>query len=244
MFSKAESEPFLDDNGTNASTPHSKFFGFQPSLESLKYNFQSPSRGVSYLLVFLATSILWGCVLLSVQYVRQISHFPANTYLELHLAGTEGYGNFAKNARLLSCGFSRAEAIERGCQYDILVGKWLPPLCIDQAAIETYQADESWFGYAYENRTERLDIDQMAHRDVYYTSARDHIVHCANLWRKQYQAFYDGGLVFDTIIASKEHTEHCAQFLVDMTDWKDPHEEFREMPIPVFVGQAGCFVKN
>jgi hypothetical protein len=244
MFSKAESEPFLDDDETEIPSPHSQLFKFNTILKRLKHKFPKQSRGVSYLLVFLATTLLWGCVFLSVRHFHHISRFPTNTYLELRLASTEDYGNFAKNARLLSCGFSRAEAIERGCQYDILVGKWLPPLCIDQAAIETYQADESWFGYAYENRTERLDIDQMAHRDVYYTSARDHIVHCANLWRKQYQAFYEGGLVFDTIIASKEHTEHCAQFLIDMTDWKAPHEEFRELPIPVFVGQAGCFVKN
>ncbi|KAH7386596.1 hypothetical protein BKA64DRAFT_711808 [Cadophora sp. MPI-SDFR-AT-0126] len=244
MFFKTEAEPFLAvDSDDVLQSPTSRYTRMRQRLESLKYGLALPHQHISCLITFLATSLFWVCIL-SFRgncHPHHVSNTTANTYHELQLSDLSDYGDLAMNARLLSCGFSISEAKALGCKYDILVGKWLPDICIDQIAIDQYQADGSWFGYADWNRTEILTIEQMAEKDVYYTSARDHIVHCSMLWVKQYEAFFDGRGVFDSIIASREHTHHCAKFLVDMTDWGT---EFRAMPIPVFVGQAGCFVKN
>ena len=81
----------------------------------------------------------------------------------------------------------------------------------------------------------------MAQTDYYYTNMRDHIVHCAVLWRKQYRAFVEQRRGIDTVIADEEHTMHCSQFLIDMSE-KGP--DWRSVPIKVFVKYAGCFVKD
>jgi hypothetical protein len=117
----------------------------------------------------------------------------------------------------------------------------VPGICMDQEAVEEYQADGSWFGFADEKRTELLTLDAMSEMEFYYTSERDHIVHCAMLWRKQYRAFFEGRQNLDTLIASKAHTLHCSQYLIDMTE-KGP--DYWNMPIKTWVGYAGCWLKE
>ncbi len=51
---------------------------------------------------------------------------------------------------------------------------------MDLDAVEEYQTDGSWYGYSQENRTELLSLESMGELSRYYTSERDHIVHCAN----------------------------------------------------------------
>lgn len=112
---------------------------------------------------------------------------------------------------------------------------------MDEKAIEEYQADGSWIGYADEARTERLSIDDMAEKEFYYTNERDHIVHCASLWKKQFRAFAEGRTRFDSITADQAHTDHCADYLVNMTDFGS---DLRTAPIQVFVGFGGCYLKD
>jgi hypothetical protein len=38
---------------------------------------------------------------------------------------------------------------------------------MDQKAVEEYQNDGSWFGFADEKRTEMIDIDAMSEMDYY-----------------------------------------------------------------------------
>jgi hypothetical protein len=239
MFSKSESEPFLADND---ELPTRSFQNSNSHDLSTRFKCKplTPPRGLSHLVVFLATSLFWG-ILIYITHFQQTSQIPANTYRELKLTNPEVYGNFAANARFLTCGFSIEEAKALGCQYDILVGKWLPRFCIDEKSILDYQSDGSWFGYADEDRTELLSIEQMSEMDFYHTSVRDHIVHCAVLWRKQYQAFFEGRSIMDSMITSREHTHHCSQFLIEMTD---AVPEYRTTPIKVFVEAGGCFVKD
>lgn len=44
---------------------------------------------------------------------------------------------------------------------------------------------------------------EMSEFEFYYTSERDHIVHCAMLWRKHFRAFEEERPNFATLIASK-----------------------------------------
>ena len=104
-------------------------------------------------------------------------------------------------------------------------------------------------------------------KKYYYTNMRDHIMHCATLWRRQYRAFMtvmgtpaylsrmDAGALLssdgsmpvrglDSLIVDEEHTMHCSEFLVEMTEAGKGKEEWEAMPIQVEVGFAGCHVMN
>ncbi|KAI0127134.1 hypothetical protein BJ170DRAFT_582227, partial [Xylariales sp. AK1849] len=186
-------------------------------------------------LVFFATSLLWGAILLYA--IQACPHF-------YHYGGQYGeqtqlYGQPISGYKFLKCGTSVQEAKALGCQYDILANHWLPRPCIDRDAVEEYQKDESWFAYAHENMTGPLSLDAMGDISHYYTSKRDHIFHCGTLWKKQFKAFTENRRNIDSITADPEHTHHCAQYLIDMTDLG---QDFRMVPLRVDVGFAGCFI--
>jgi hypothetical protein len=193
-------------------------------------------RLFAHVAVFLFTSIVWGLLLLLLVLIAKTSHIenPFQPY-------PKTVHSIFRNAKLFTCGNTTEEAKRAGCQYDILSNHWIPSLCMDQGAIEEYQTDGTWFGFADEGRTELLTIDAMGDLDFYYTSERDHIVHCAMLWRKQFRAFMEGRRFFDTIIADERHTIHCSQFLIDMTE-NGP--DYWNRPIVTHVGHAGCLLRE
>lgn len=55
------------------------------------------------------------------------------------------------------------------------------------------------------------------------------------------RAFAEGRSTYDSIIADPVHTNHCSEYLINMTTWGI---DFRTMPIKVFVGYAGCYYKG
>lgn len=153
---------------------------------------------------------------------------------------TEFRHNITTSARLLSCGTSVASARAAGCKYDILLNNWVPAPCYDQEFIDEYTDDSSWGGYADEAMTQKLTPAEMSEREYYWTSLRDHVNHCAMMWRKQFWVLYEERRAFDTVIASPGHTDHCAQFLVNAGtgdgNWTRPTKT--EM------GFAGCWVRQ
>ena len=78
----------------------------------------------------------------------------------------------------------------------------------------------------------------MGEREFYYTSIQDHANHCAVLWRKQYWTLFEHRAVFDDVIVSSFHTEHCAEFL------KDLYGLNRTEPTMVKVMFSGCWVRG
>lgn len=88
------------------------------------------------------------------------------------------------------------------------------------------------------NLTQRLSPEDMGRRDHYYTSIRDHINHCAVLWRKQFWTLFEERRVFDGVIVNTYHTEHCASFLSDLVTMN------RTEPTLVRVGFSGCWVRE
>ena len=191
---------------------------------------------ISHFAVFIVTSILWAHLTRHVSSELPQPLVPIDQDSSLDVSR-----NFTRKAHLLKCGQSTAEAKSLGCRYDILSNHWIPAPCMDQAAVEEYQSDGSWFGFTDENRTDMIDIATMSEMDFYYTSERDHIVHCAMLWRKQFRAFYEERIYVDTLIGSFDHTMHCSQFLIDMSE-KGP--DWWNIPIKTFVGHAGCWVRD
>lgn len=189
-------------------------------------------------MTFTTTSLIWALLL----YSRHITElFAPDIPQTFHPNNAAYYGKFVGTSELLNCGNTTADAKRRGCKYDILSNHWVPPLCWDQYSVEEYQADGSWFGFADEERNQILTIEEMSEMEFYYTNLRDHIVHCAMLWKKQFRAFADERPNIDTVIADEEHTMHCAQFLIDMSE-NGP--DYKSIPIKVFVGYAGCWAKE
>lgn len=154
--------------------------------------------------------------------------------------------NVTSHAHLLTCGASVAEARAQGCEYDILLNNWVPAPCYAREFVDDY-ADENgysdargWGAYADEALTRPLALREMAEAPYYWTSLRDHVTHCAVLWKKQFATLFEfeGRGVVDTVLASPGHTDHCAQFLMDFgwRNWTGPTKT--EM------GFAGCWVRD
>ncbi|KAK2001441.1 hypothetical protein LX36DRAFT_351133 [Colletotrichum falcatum] len=146
--------------------------------------------------------------------------------------------NITTGMEKISCGSTTQEARAKGCKYDILLNHWVPERCFDKESVDEYQEDGSWGAFADMNMTQRLTVDEMSERDFYWTSVRDHINHCAIMWRRQFYAFYDDRAAIDSIITSPGHTEHCSQYLMDVVDakWTEPTKTMR--------GFAGCWIRE
>ncbi|KLU86934.1 hypothetical protein MAPG_05941 [Magnaporthiopsis poae ATCC 64411] len=150
--------------------------------------------------------------------------------------------NATSGATFVSCGSSTAEAKAKGCRYDMLLNHWVAPACSSREWVDEYADDDTWYGYRDEARTQRIEggPDALGEVDHYYTSQRDHVNHCVQMWRRQYVALFEGRNI-DEYTASWGHTEHCSQFLLDVTD---RFKEYYDIPILVEVGWIGCWVKE
>jgi hypothetical protein len=150
-------------------------------------------------------------------------------------------GTLVLRANFYGCGNTVETARAAGCKYDILNNHWVPSQCLDEIAIQEYQADGSWHAFADVNRTIPLGVESMGDQGVYWTNERDHVVHCAVLWRKQFRKFSDGRAYLDSLIVDQHHTNHCSEYLVKMSK---SGGELRNIPLEVVVGFASCHVKE
>ncbi|CZR65704.1 uncharacterized protein PAC_15604 [Phialocephala subalpina] len=215
-------QPFLkytDDSTTNEAEPDRQY-------QKAGSRFTRPQ---SYSLLVIITSLFWFVVFFVVSTPSMDSRRdsrPGNRH------------NVTSHARLVNCGNSTKEARELNCKFDVLLNHWVPAPCLDQDFIEEYQDDDSWTAFADEAMTQKLTtVGEMAERDVYYTSVRDHINHCGTLWKKQFFAFFEEHPALDSIVTSPGHTDHCAQYLMDVREMKG------NPATKVEVGFAGCWIK-
>jgi hypothetical protein len=193
---------------------------------------------VAYSLVFLITSTAWAALAVFVFLLPQMHKVAAPDFDILE----KGHSIFTGH-KYIGCGRSVEEARSLGCEYDILANHYLPTLCLDRIGMAQY-TDEgtSWIGYVDRNHTTQYStIKEMGESDLYWTSQRDHIVHCGMLWKRQYRAWAENWRYVDAIIMDEEHTMHCANYLIDMTDWAIiRNQDWRKVPSSVEVGFAGC----
>jgi hypothetical protein len=185
---------------------------------------------LSHILVFLLTSSLWVMIYLAIA--------PSSTH-STTVSNTEEPHNVTSNAWALDCGDSVEEAKALGCKYDVLLNHWVPAPCVDDEFVKEYQDDESWAAYFDEDMTRQImTIDEMSEQDIYYTSVRDHVNHCAMVWKKQFWILFEERPAFDSVIVTPYHTDHCAQYLSDASarDWNSSTR--------VEVGFAGCWIKG
>ncbi|KAI0995538.1 hypothetical protein K3495_g12641 [Podosphaera aphanis] len=171
-------------------------------------------------------------IFISLLYFSRRSHYSLSPARLSH-------HNITTGAELIQCGNSTEEAKSHNCQYDILMNSWIPAPCIDQDAIDEYLDDNSWAAFRDESMTQRLmTIEEISETEVYYTSARDHINHCAMLWKKQFWVLYTERHAIDAITANPIHTDHCATVLSEAMDI-DPKQATK-----VEKGYAGCWLRK
>ncbi|TID22238.1 hypothetical protein E2P81_ATG11344 [Venturia nashicola] len=222
---ETENQPFLDkysDDPTEnePQLPH-------PYQQALSRR----TKILSHTLVFLLTSSLWLIIILLLSPKALFpSHKPS--------APGDPNHNITSNARLLTCGTTPAQALAAGCKYDILLNAFVPNPCYDDEFILEYTDDSSWGAYSDANLTILLSVQQMSESEYYYTSVRDHKNHCGILWKKQFFALFEEGRAIDTIVASAGHTDHCAQYLMDVEESKVDEATRVER------GFAGCWIRD
>jgi hypothetical protein len=228
----------FDMSSKSSETEHQPFLSYSddPTIEEAKptrqfYHMEGRRTGLlSHILVFVTTSLLWMLVLYA------ISSPSKHWYSTSKISGRH---NVTSNAKLITCGNSTQEARALGCKYDILLNNWIPEPCIDQEFIDEYRDDGSWASFADEEMTKQLtSVDEISEMDFYYTSVRDHVNHCAVMWKKQFAELFDERKAFDTIIASPGHTDHCADYLMGATGRNQTE------PTKVFRGFAGCWIRQ
>ncbi|KAH6654279.1 hypothetical protein BKA67DRAFT_274181 [Truncatella angustata] len=225
MAQITESQPFLYSD--DPTVTESKDTLGQPFRRAGRRHIILTSFGVA-----VGTSLLWVIVLL----LCRTKPTPTDSPSSNHTAPSRY--NITTGAHLLSCGKTAREARSQGCRYDILLNNWVPAPCYDQEWIDEYTEDLSWGAYADISMTVKLSVEEMSERDFYYTSIRDHINHCAIMWKKQFWVLYEKRNAFDTVIANPGHTEHCAQYLMDVGD-----ANYTE-PTKTHMGFAGCWVRE
>jgi hypothetical protein len=81
-------------------------------------------------------------------------------------------------------------------------------------------------------------VEEMSDREYYYTSVRDHVNHCAMIWKKQFWVLFEERKAIDTMISNPSHTDHCALYLQGALG--KPQSEATK----VDVGYAGCWVRE
>ncbi|KAK2607739.1 hypothetical protein N8I77_006395 [Diaporthe amygdali] len=246
MKSEVENQPFLafSDDPAGQGGAAASDDSLPPRREALKAS--STRRLVRDLVICLVTSLLWVLVIwFFIPRSAPASSSPGGDAPVQIPSGSVITGedmarfhNITSGAKYISCGNSTQEARSKGCTYDTLLNAWVPAQCLDQEWIDEYQDDASWTAYSDVNLTEPLKPDAMGEKDHYYTSIRDHINHCAMLWRKQFWTLFEGRRVFDAVIANSYHTEHCASFLSELFGSN------RTEPTLVRVGFSGCWVRD
>ena len=112
------------------------------------------------------------------------------------------------------------EAVEMGCEFDPLLVAWLHKDCPRDGTEEflQYRDPSNPWKYWYDaNGTYEIpDMNALArigNGNLYYTTAREHLVHCAYLLVREHRVLARGGRL-DGLTGSKKHGVHCAEYLL------------------------------
>ncbi|KAK8096136.1 hypothetical protein PG999_014158 [Apiospora kogelbergensis] len=235
-------DEFLDSSDTGPEDHAGNMKWFPSNRQSILHRYR---QLVPHLLTASATSCVWAAALLLMARVPSLQPCNGDAALVAHnsmsLMPESGSPNFLSSVvETLSCGSSLEEAKALGCGYDILMNAWLSPPCLDAVSVADYQKDGSWVGYADTNRTIPIPLAELGDYVEYYTSQRDHVVHCLALWKRQFRALFEGWKYVDPGLTMEKHVGHCVKLLLEKTE--TPGD--REIPLKVIPFQLSCHVRN
>lgn len=122
---------------------------------------------------------------------------------------------------ILHCGSTSTEAREMGCTYDVLSNIWVPTPCLDKENLDDFKRLAQWQAYETRDTTRQLTEDEMG--DVvgpktYFTPIREHMVHCALMWRRLHKGFKEDERYLDSHVRAYAHTAHCSQLMIDFLE--------------------------
>ena len=134
----------------------------------------------------------------------------------------------------LPCGTTPAEALARGCHFDLISTGWLPPKCIDYELVDEFVKSYPWKYYRYPNGSELLpdDPDTLgSYSDgLIFTTNHWHAAHCLFMWKKLTRALVQGRMT-DGETVKQGHTDHCSMSLLKV-DTSDRIEGLMEVIYP------------
>ncbi|EEH20127.2 hypothetical protein PABG_02386 [Paracoccidioides brasiliensis Pb03] len=133
---------------------------------------------------------------------------------------------------ILDCGTTRAEAVARGCVFDVMAAAWLPRLCYDEdAARESMLPDSDlatvggsgpfpW--WTSHNHSVEIPQDSLTLVDelVGYTWERYHMAHCLYDWRVLVKAAKriragERNVYVHVALLNYHHAYHCSQIIAN-----------------------------
>ncbi|KAM4054611.1 hypothetical protein HRG_005447 [Hirsutella rhossiliensis] len=114
------------------------------------------------------------------------------------------------------CGSTAAEALERGCKFDITSFCWLHEECYDAKLSEGFDGIVIWERFRGPNMTQPHSHEQIMteeHTDL-YVNWEYHVRHCIAMWQKMHRAILGKGkAAIDSYIDEFHYTHHCNQLL-------------------------------
>ncbi|PVI01720.1 hypothetical protein DM02DRAFT_613431 [Periconia macrospinosa] len=123
--------------------------------------------------------------------------------------------------KTLYCGSTATEARAMGCTYDVLSNMWIPKPCIDHENLRHFKKIAQWQAYETRDATRQLTEDEMGEvvgPKTYFTPIREHLVHCALMWRRLHKGFQEDNRYLDTHVRAYGHTAHCTQIMIEFLE--------------------------
>ncbi|KAJ8123414.1 hypothetical protein ONZ43_g634 [Nemania bipapillata] len=129
----------------------------------------------------------------------------------------------------MSCGDTLEEAQALECRFDQLVKAWLPPSCpsygleeyLDGGYASSNISGEQWPYWKDKDKARPMSIEELgliASNDgpgaEYWTTAREHMTHCAWMLIRMAYTFTSGERT-DFLVSNFPHAKHCALFMLD-----------------------------
>lgn len=145
--------------------------------------------------------------------------------------------------RTLSCGATHTEARANGCSYDALGNIWVPTPCLDTENLADFKRMAPWQAYDSANATRQLTEEEMSEYqipDAYWTPVREHMIHCALMWRRLHKGYERDGKLLDKHVLNYHHTKHCSQTLMEHLDM--PTSFLGEIRTRTEVGYSTCVI--
>ncbi|KAL9615943.1 MAG: hypothetical protein Q9160_009129 [Pyrenula sp. 1 TL-2023] len=113
-----------------------------------------------------------------------------------------------------SCGSTPQSALAANCQFDRMMGAWIPSACFISEPADAYHSGEyMWYlDINFTTPYEAAWADAGNYSDL-YTDAIYHEKHCVHIGRRLAIAVQTRAPLLDARTLDFEHTEHCARTL-------------------------------
>ncbi|CAO2647056.1 Nn.00g079780.m01.CDS01 [Neocucurbitaria sp. VM-36] len=123
--------------------------------------------------------------------------------------------------KTLRCGSTSAEARALDCVYDVLSNSWVPTPCLDKKGLEEFKQLAQWQAYETREATRQLTEDEMGDvvpPNTYFTPVREHMVHCALMWRRLHRGYQEDQRYLDLHVRAFSHTMHCTGLMMEILE--------------------------